>query len=124
MKAVKVTPPFLWFQNLNQIIIEIKYAHRHDVAGCATLFNETIEITQREMYVSASCSEVQDTNLFYELRFPFWAAVNATSYRFEKRPVGKFYFVIDKLEKPARWRALHKEGTVKPVTGKIWLEKH
>jgi hypothetical protein len=94
------------------------------VAGCASLFNETISITQEEFYVGVSCAETQDTNLFYELAFPFWGAVNATSYKQEHRPVGKLYFVFDKLALPKRWRSLQKEGTPKPNHGKIWLEQH
>jgi len=54
---MRMTPPFVWHQTLNQVSIEIKYAYRHDVSGCATLFNETIAIRDDKFYVSASCAE-------------------------------------------------------------------
>jgi hypothetical protein len=62
--------------------------------------------------------------LLYELEFQFWGAINSTDYKFEKRPVGKFYFVFQKIDAPTRWRSLVKEGTPKPPTGRIWLELH
>jgi len=56
--------------------------------------------------------------------FPFWGAVNATDFKMEHRPVGKLYFVFNKLEQPKRWRSLQKQGAPKPANGKIWLEQH
>lgn len=73
------------------------------MSGCATLFNETIKITDKKFYISAYCAEEQDNNLFFELKFPFWGEVNSTSLKVEKRPVGKYAFTINKMEKPARW---------------------
>jgi hypothetical protein len=31
--------------------MEIKFAYRHDVAGCAAIFNETISITKNKFLV-------------------------------------------------------------------------
>ena len=76
-----MSPPYSWYQSLNQVHIEIKFAYRHDVAGCATLFNETIDITPERFHVRASCAETQDTNSLYILQFPFWNLVNATDYK-------------------------------------------
>lgn len=38
-KPIVMNPPFQWAQDLNKLEFEIKYAYRHDVAGCADLFN-------------------------------------------------------------------------------------
>ena len=56
-KAIVVAPPFTWYQDLHRIHLEVKAAYRFDVAGCATLFNETIDITATKLHVSASCAE-------------------------------------------------------------------
>ena len=79
---VRVTPPFTWYQDLYRITIEVKHANRFDVAGCAMLFNETIKITDDKFHVSASCAESQETKIFYELKFKFWANVNSTTMTF------------------------------------------
>lgn len=79
---VKVTPPFTWYQDLYKIYIEVKHANRFDVAGCAMLYNETIKITDDKFHVSASCAESQETQIFYELKFKFWANVNSTTMTF------------------------------------------
>lgn len=63
-----MTPPFKWAQSLKQLEFEIKYAYRHDVAGCADLFNETVEITREYFKVGASCKELDQT-MYYELSF-------------------------------------------------------
>ena len=121
--AVKVTPPFTWYQDLYKVYIEVKHANRFDVAGCAMLFNETINITDEKFHVSASCAESQETKIFYELKFKFWANVNATTMTFTKKPVGKFLFTIRKADAPGRWRTLNKEGTKRPPTMKLDIDK-
>ncbi len=93
------------------------------MSGCATLFNETIRVTNKRFLVSASC-ETTDNVLFYEIDFPFWARVNSTTLRVEKRPVGKIGLTVGKEASPARWKQLYKEGTVRPPTMKIDLAKH
>ena len=45
-KPIVMAPPFQWAQSLNHLEFEIKYAYRHDVAGCADLFNETTNISK------------------------------------------------------------------------------
>ena len=54
---VKVSPPFTWYQDLYRVYIEVKHANRFDVAGCGTLFNETIKMTDTKFHSSASCAE-------------------------------------------------------------------
>lgn len=123
-KAIVVPPPFNWYQDLNRIHIEVKAAYRFDVAGCATLFNETIDITAKSFYVSVSCAESQETKINYLLQFDFWNEINEDSVVFQRKPVGKFVFTIDKAKKPGRWRQLFKEGTPKPSTMKLDIDKH
>ena len=120
---VKVTPPFTWYQDLYKIYIEVKHANRFDVAGCAMLYNETIKISDEKFHVSASCAESQETQIFYELKFKFWANVNSTTMSFQRKPVGKFLFTLRKVDAPARWRTLHKEGTKRPPTMKLDIDK-
>ena len=57
-KPVVMNPPFRWAQSLNSIEMEIKYAYRFDVAGCADLFNETVKIKKDTFYIGASCKEL------------------------------------------------------------------
>lgn len=87
------------------------------------LYNETINITDDKFHVSASCAEAQETKIFYELKFKFWAPVNSTTMTFTRKPVGKFLFVINKATAPARWRTLHLEGTKRPPTMKLDIDK-
>ena len=46
-RPILMRPPFQYAQNLHQIVMEVKYAYRHDVSGCSTLQNETINATSR-----------------------------------------------------------------------------
>ena len=87
------------------------------------LFNETINITEDKFHVSASCAEAHDTKIFYELKFKFWGKVDPDSMTFERKPVGKFFFTIKKADAPARWRSLYKEGTKRPYTMKLDIDK-
>jgi len=56
-KAIVVPPPFTWYQDLYKVYVEVKAAYRFDVAGCAALFNETIDITSTSFFVSVYCEE-------------------------------------------------------------------
>lgn len=101
-KPILMRPPFQWAQNLHSIFIEVKYAYRHDVSGCATLQNETVKVTESHIHFSAGCQE-QDNYLQFEVNFPLWSKVNASTLKWEYQPVGKHYITIEKLQKPGRW---------------------
>ncbi len=70
------------------LMFEIKYAYRHDVAGCADLFNETIQIKKDTFHVAASCKELDQT-MYFELKFKFWDEIDIETVTVEKQPVGK-----------------------------------
>jgi len=121
--AIKMTPPFTWYQTLTHVYVEIKFAYRHDVSGCATLFDEKVAITDDEFYMSAQCAETHDNNVFFELKFPFWAKVKSESMKMERIPVGKVLFTLPKVDSPARWRHIYHEESKRPPTGKLNLAK-
>ena len=54
-KPVLMRPPFQWAQNLHYIYIEVKYAYRLDVAGCATLYNESVVVNETSIRIEAYC---------------------------------------------------------------------
>ena len=57
-KPIVMAPPFYWAQSLSGLEFEIKYAYRHDVAGCADLFNQTVKVTKDVFYIGISCKEL------------------------------------------------------------------
>lgn len=103
--------------------MEIKFAYRLDVAGCADLFNETYKITKDVIYVGASCKEL-DQSMYYMLHFKLWDEVDPDSVKIEKRPVGKVYMTMKKLNKPGRWKQIWLEDTPKPPNMRLWFERH
>jgi hypothetical protein len=92
-KPIVMAPPFYWVQSLRGIEFEIKYAYRHDVAGCADLFNQTVRITKDIFYIGISCKELDQT-MFFELHFKFWDEVDPETIKIERRPVGKLYVSV------------------------------
>ena len=122
-----MAPPFTWYQTLHKVEIEVKFAYRHDVAGCATLANESYDITAKRFKLRAECaaadSQEQTPVVVYELDFELWAAANAKSLKVEKRPVGKVAFSLEKEKKPARWRTLY-SGAERPPTMRLDLVNH
>jgi len=54
-KPILMRPPFQWAQNLQALFIEVKYAYRHDVSGCATLQNETVTVNETHIFIQAFC---------------------------------------------------------------------
>lgn len=122
-KPIVMSPPFHWAQGLDHIEMEIKFAYRLDVAGCADLFNETYKITKDVLYVGASCKELDQT-MYYMLHLKLWDEVDPDTVKIEKRPVGKVYIVVKKLNKPARWKQIWLEDTPKPQNMRLWFERH
>lgn len=82
-----------------------------------------VKIENNSIFLEAFCQE-QDNYLQFQVSFPFWAEVNATTLKWEQQPVGKHYITVEKMKKPARWRQLHKEGTDRPPMMKLWFENH
>ena len=121
-KPIVMAAPFHWAQSLNQIEMEIKFAYRFDVAGCADLFNETTKITKDVFLISASCKELDQT-MFFRLHFKLWDEIDPDTVKIEKRPVGKLAITIDKLTKPARWKQLWLEDTPKPQGMRLWFDR-
>ena len=117
-----MSPPFHWAQSLNTLEFEIKYAYRHDVAGCADLFNETVRITKDVFWVGTSCKELDQT-MYFELKFKLWDEIDVDSLKIEKIPVGKHYISVNKTTQQARWSQLYLDDTPKPPMMKIWYEK-
>ena len=37
---IRVELPVQWAQSLNNVLIEVRYAHRHDAPGCSTVEDE------------------------------------------------------------------------------------
>jgi hypothetical protein len=107
LAIVKISPPFTWFQSLYKIELEVKFAYRHDVSGCATLHREVIRVTGESLYVQAFCDEA-DSQIEFELAFDFWNKVDPDTVKIEKRPVGKVMISAVKQEQPARWRTLQR----------------
>jgi hypothetical protein len=122
-QPIQMKPPIQWAQNLFFVFVEVKYAYRHDVAGCATVHNETIELTESHLSIEAYCNE-QDNFLKFNVEIELWADVNVTSLIWEYQPVGKHYISFQKENKPGRWRQLQREGDEKPALLKLWFEKH
>lgn len=108
------TLPITWYQTLNAVNIELKFAYRHDVSGCAETTEEVFDITEKTFSVSARCAEIHDKPILYQIEFQFWAPVVASSIKIEHRPVGKVRFILEKANAPARWRSLVSEGSDKP----------
>lgn len=81
-QPIVMRPPLQWAQNLHFIFLEVKYAYRHDVAGCATLHDERIELNDNHLSIEAFCRE-QDNFLRFNVDFPLWADVNVTSLEWE-----------------------------------------
>ena len=62
--------------------------------------------------------------MFFWLNFKLWDEVDVDMLKWEKRPVGKLFVQVHKLNRPARWKQLWLEDTPKPENMKLWFDKH
>jgi hypothetical protein len=82
-----------------------------------------VKTNDTHIFIEAFCQE-QDNFLQFQVSFPFWAKVNASTFKWEYQPVGKHYISVEKLNKPARWKQLYRNGTDRPPMMKLWFENH
>jgi len=122
-KFLNVEAPAQWAQSLEQVFIEVRYAHRHDSPGCSQVEDETVVIEEDFVQVYVVC--IQGTQ---KIRY-IWSVVLNAPINVEKsfskhQAVGRHHITLEKVHQPDRWRFLHSEEDVRPSQLRIWKDKH
>lgn len=117
---VNASPAFQWAQNLENIFLQIKYAHRFDSPGCLEVKKENIEIKGNVLEFTAFCIQ-GDTPIKFSLTLDLFDNINKGASTFSSSSVGRNQLTLKK-EKPSYWNSLLKPGAEAPSNMRMWLE--
>ena len=98
----KVIPSFQWAQNLQNVFIEVKFAHRHDSPGCLEFSKMNININNKNLSLEAFCI-LGDVPIKFELDLSFYNNVIKENSTYEKEAIGR-YLITLKKENNTYWK--------------------
>ena len=116
-----VIPASRWAQNMDEIFIEIKYAHRHDSPGCLEMKNLKIELKDRYVRLVGYCV-LGDIPIKFNYNAKLWSKINVGESRHFVSSVGRYQFNLKKKKKNTYWKRLLDEKETIPTNMRVWFE--
>ena len=113
-------PASQWAQSLDNIYIEIKFAHRHDSPGCLEVEDKKIDIKEDTLSFSGTCS-LGDDYFKIDYHIKLLKKINVAASSHEAGAVGRYRFTLKKAER-GFWERLLPEGEEPHSQMKIWYE--
>ena len=113
-------PASQWAQSLDNVYIEIKFAHRHDSPGCLEVEDKKIDIKEDTLSFSGTCS-LGDDYFKIDYHIKLLKKINVAASTHEAGAVGRYRFTLKKAER-GFWERLLPEGEEPHSQMKIWYE--
>ena len=115
-----IYPASQWAQSLDNIFIEIKFAHRHDSPGCLEVEDKKIELKEDSLSFTGTCS-LGDDHIRIDYNVNFAKKINVALSKSELGAVGRYRFTLKKAER-GFWEKLLKDGEEMHSNMRIWYE--
>ena len=115
-----VSPAFKWAQSLDDIFIEIKFAHRHDSPGCLEIKDMNVDIKNDSVKFEGYCV-LGDVPIKIDFKIDTYKALNVSECTHGASSVGRYQITLKKGEK-SFWKKLLKEDSPIPPNMRIWFE--
>ena len=115
-----VSPAFRWAQSLNDVFIEIKYAHRHDSPGCLEIRDLKLDIQNNSVRFKGYCV-LGDVPIKIDFGIDTYGEINITECTHGSGSVGRYQITLRKKE-PNFWKKLLAEGSPVPPNMRVWFE--
>jgi len=113
-------PASQWAQSLDNIYIEIKFAHRHDSPGCLEVEDKKVDIKEDTLSFTGTCS-LGDDYFKIDYHIKLLKKINVAASSHEAGAVGRYRFTLKKAER-GFWERLLPEGEEPHSQMKIWYE--
>ena len=115
-----VSPAFRWAQSLDDIFIEIKYAHRHDSPGCLEIRDLKLDIQNNSVRFKGYCV-LGDVPIKIDFGIDTYKEINITECTHGSGSVGRYQITLRKKE-PTFWKKLLADGSPVPPNMRVWFE--
>jgi len=117
----EVFPASKWAQSLNEIFIEIKFAHRHDSPGCLKMKDLKVDIKEKSISLIGYCvlGEVPIKINYYIETFD---KIDVKSSKHFVSSVGRYQFNLKKKKSNNYWKQLLNDKMKVPNNMRVWFE--
>ena len=115
-----IFPASQWAQSLDNIFIEIKFAHRHDSPGCLEVEDKKIDLKEDSLSFTGTCS-LGDDHIRIDYNINFAKKINVALSKSELGAVGRYRFTLKKAER-GFWEKILKDGEEMHSNMRIWYE--
>ena len=115
-----VSPAFKWAQSLEDVFLEIKFAHRHDSPGCLEIKDMNVDIKNDSVKFEGYCV-LGDVPIKIDFKIDTFKALNVSECTHGASSVGRYQITLKKEEK-SFWKKLLKDDTPIPPNMRIWFE--
>lgn len=102
---LNVEAPAQWAQSLENVFIEVRYAHRHDSPGCSKIEDETVVIEENYIQLYVVCKQGTQKIRYIWSVVPY-AEINVEKSFSKHQAVGRHHITLEKKKQPDRWRFL------------------
>ena len=116
-----VIPASRWAQNLDEVFIEIKFAHKYDSPGCLEIKNLKVEIKEKSVKLVGYCV-LGDVPIKMNYYIETYEKINPKESRHFVSSVGRYQFNLKKKKANNYWKQLLDSKMSVPVNMKIWFE--
>ena len=115
-----VSPAFKWAQSLEDIFLEIKFAHRHDSPGCLEIKDMNVDIKNDSVKFEGYCV-LGDVPIKIDFKIDTYKGLNVSECTHGASSVGRYQIKLKKGEK-SFWKKLLKDDTPIPPNMRVWFE--
>ena len=113
-----VSPAFKWAQSLEDIFLEIKFAHRHDSPGCLEIKDMNVDIKNDSVKFEGYCV-LGDVPIKIDFKINTFKGLNVSECTHGASSVGRYQITLKKGEK-SFWKKLLKDDTPLPPNMRVW----
>ena len=116
-----VFPASKWAQSMDEVFIEVKFAHRHDSPGCLEMKNLKVELKERNVKLIGYCV-LGDVPIKMDFDIKLWNKINVKESKHFESSVGRYQFNLVKKKKDNYWKKLMDEKMTIPSNMRVWFE--
>lgn len=116
-----VFPASKWAQSMDEVFIEVKFAHRHDSPGCLEMKNLKVELKERSVRLIGYCV-LGDVPIKMDFDIKLWNKINVKESKHFESSVGRYQFNLVKKKKDNYWKKLMDEKMTIPSNMRVWFE--
>ena len=117
----EVFPASKWAQSLDEIFIEIKFAHRHDSPGCLEIKDMKVELSEKSVKLTGYCV-LGDVPIKMNYYIETFDKIDTKSSKHFVSSVGRYQFNLKKKKSNSYWKQLLNDNMKIPNNMRVWFE--